>query len=194
MSVKIHKGLKGLVLLILVSTLVMSPGMAQSPPKIEGEAMATSAATKTSIQNHSQYNWSGNKQLFWQATASGATLDFPFTAPAAGTYSLTLNLTKANDYGNLSFKLNNQPLDRDFAGYNPTVTTAMHSLGDRALLTSNVLTLVITGQDSRSGNYYAGLDYLALTPVASSCETLLNTLNACMQQCIEQASDECQQP
>lgn len=136
--------------------------------KVEGESMTVSANTgvATQAQNIPAFGWSDNQQLWWPTTAVGHTLTLSFNVTTAGRYALTANLTKAIDYGNLKFFVNGVAVGgSDFDGYNNGVITSLFSLGTHNLtMGANTLKLEITGKHSSSTNYFAGIDYLTLTP------------------------------
>ena len=145
------------------------------PITFEGETLSigTNTGPATIVQNFTLFNWSGNSQLLWPTTNAGDTLVLNFTVENAGTYELALNLTKAADYGNLSFAVNGQPVGGtggsallyNFIGYNNGVVTELHSLGTHTLASgSHTLTLTVLGKEANSANYFAGIDFLRIVP------------------------------
>ena len=146
----------------------LASGSAPSTITIEGEDLTVGANTgaATQIQNFPAFGWSGDMQLWWPVTSAGNTLELNFNVALAGNYGVSVNLTRAADYGNLKFFLNGTPLTGvDFAGYNNGVITNLHSLGNLTLLPGqNTLTLEVIGKDASSSNYFAGIDYLELVP------------------------------
>ncbi len=143
-------------------------GPVPSTETFEGESLAVGATTgvSTLIQNYSIFGWSTDSQLFWPTTAIGHTLEVSFNVPAAGNYELKASLTKAADYGNLSFELDGSPLTGvDFNGYNNGVITELHSLGAHTLSAgSHTLKLTVIGKAANSSNYFAGVDFLRIEP------------------------------
>ena len=120
----------------------------------------------TVVQNYPQFGWSENRQLLWPTTAIGHTLEVSFNVQAAGNYQLQINLTKAADYGNLSFALDGSAISEvDFNGYSNGVVTELHNLGTHTLAEgSHTLTLTVLDKDANSANYFVGIDFLRITP------------------------------
>lgn len=134
---------------------------------LEGEAMQIRQKTggKTELQSGAQFDWSGNKQLWWIDAKEGdmLTLDFPVDKP--GLYALTAALTKAKDYGVISIALNGKPLTEKLDLYNPSVITEEIALGTCQLKQGvNQLEVKIIGSNPEAikRNMF-GLDYILLT-------------------------------
>ena len=141
-----------------------------APVKIEAESLVSSAtgtATVTAQANCCNLTWSGNAQLWMQATAAGQYTKVTFNVPAAGRYDLSAVQTIAHDYGVVTVAVDGTPLGGPFDGYAPAVriTNNAQEYGAVNLSAGNhTLTLTATAKDSWAANYYAGFDYLLLSP------------------------------
>lgn len=116
--------------------------------------------------------WSGGTQLLFSSSAKDTSFDLTFQAPIEADYALGANLTKANDYGKLTFVLDGKPLlSTDTApwdGYNPTVTSSYKPLGGAHLtMGAHKLTIKVvdTNPASINARYLAGIDYLSVVPI-----------------------------
>jgi hypothetical protein len=141
-----------------------------APVKIEAESLvgsATGTAKVSSQANCCQLTWSGNAQLWMQATAAGQYTTVTFHVPAAGRYDLSAVQTIAHDYGVVTVAVDGTALGGPFDGYAPAVriTNNAQEYGAVTLSTGNhTLTLTATTKDPWAANYYAGFDYLLLSP------------------------------
>ncbi len=110
--------------------------------------------------------WSNNSQLFWNGAKTGDTLTLTLPAQKAGTYDLVAYLTKAGDYGQVSFTLNGKLLDTTFDGYNMGVIPSGPVDLGVVTLPDGPATLVVTmtGKNAQSSNTLFGLDALAFNP------------------------------
>ncbi len=138
-------------------------------PRLEGESLSDINCTggKIEIQNASNYNWSGNSQLWWTGTQPGDTLQFEFPVAQAGPYRLTLMCTKAPDYGIVQFYVDDQKAGEPMDLYHTEVTIS----GEIPLPVqefnsgTHTLKVEITGaNDAAEKAYMFGLDYLKLYP------------------------------
>jgi len=135
---------------------------------LEGEAMRIHQTTggKTEIQSAAQFDWSGNKQLWWIDANEGDTLTLDFSVDKAGLYAMTAALTKANDYGMIAIAVNGKLLIEKIDLYHPTVITGEIPLGTCHLEQGvNQLEVKIVGANPKAiqRNMF-GLDYIFLTP------------------------------
>lgn len=122
--------------------------------------------------------------------ASGDSAVFSFDIPRTGPWDIGADLTQASDYGKYNLTLDAgtphaTTLISGFDAYSPFVTTHYIDLGipkdsagafqtlDQGVHT---LTLVVTGKNSSSAGYQAGIDVLRLGP-AASCP--INNTTAC---------------
>lgn len=127
------------------------------------------------------------------AVAVGDSITVNAEIPATGYYDLGANLTKAKDYGDYSITLNANStthtpaatLASNVDAYNSYVTTSYHdfgvpkSSGAPILLPKGVysLTLTVTGKDSSSAGYQAGIDVLRIAPMSATCS--ITSLSGC---------------
>jgi len=103
--------------------------------------------------------WSGAKQLFWNPSKPGQTLEFPLDVAAAGNYELLLILTKSWDYGNYQVQLDGKDIGAVLALCNKDVVTkeVYLNVGE---LTAGAHTLRFVNRDKapESKGYFFGLD------------------------------------
>jgi hypothetical protein len=116
--------------------------------------------------------WGGGAQLLWRPPApvdkpirDWPFLQLPLEVAQAGLYDVTLYLTGAPDYGRVRVFLRGQPVG-DYAGYAPGVSLRSFNLGPQKLVAgSNPLMLVVFGKEDASGNFFVGIDRIAVNPV-----------------------------
>lgn len=139
---------------------------------LEGESLNVVSRTggKTQVQDMTPWNgqWSNDEQLWWTEAKPGDRLDLAVPVGKAGTYKLSLQLTKAPDYGIVQVYLDGQKLGGAIDLYDPSVTPS----GERALgnhdLTAGEhrLSVEITGANDKAiKQYMFGLDYVKLEAV-----------------------------
>ena len=138
---------------------------------IEGESLVAGAVASqgpVSAQDMTEYSggWSGDSQLWWRPTETGATLELTFNAPADGAYDLTGYFTRARDYGAMRVSINGKNREPEIDFYAPEVTpSGPLNLGRCALKQGrNKMVFTITGKNALSTNYLIGLDALTLRP------------------------------
>ena len=136
--------------------------------KIEGESLvatATGTAPVVIQGNCCGVIWSGNAQLWFQASKVGDNMVLTINVPTAGTYDLSAVMTKARDYGIVSLAVDGAQLGQPFDGYNfPNVTVATVDYGSVPLSAgAHQLTCTLVGKNTSSINYLVGIDYLLLT-------------------------------
>jgi hypothetical protein len=137
--------------------------------KIEGESLVATVTGNTApvvIQgNCCGVIWSGNAQLWFQASKAGDKMVLTINVPTAGTYDLSAVMTKARDYGIVSLVVDKIQLGQPFDGYNfPNVTVATVDYGSVPLSAgAHQLTFTLVGKNTSSINYLVGIDYLLLT-------------------------------
>ncbi|MBQ7172175.1 MAG: DUF2961 domain-containing protein [Clostridia bacterium] len=139
---------------------------------IEGEDKLKNAASVSAGSVRAQAMttwgsaWSGGSQLFWAGGAQGSTLTLYFSVEAEGDYQATAFLTKAGDYGKISFLLNGKAVGGEFDGYAPSVTRSSLDLGTLHLKAGpNQLRIRLVGKNASASNYYVGFDCIRLTAV-----------------------------
>jgi hypothetical protein len=133
---------------------------------IEGEACRIQRRTggRTEIQAGAQFDWSGQRQLWWIDAAIKDELILELPVKRAGTYAVTAALTKAVDYGIVKISLNGRVLTEKLDLYNPSVITKEVDLGSCELTQGvNQFVIRIVGANAKAiKRYMFGLDYLLL--------------------------------
>lgn len=155
------------------SSTAIAAAAAASLIEIEGEAFVKTgrfliAGGQARVQPMAGFgnSWSGDEQLFWSEGAVGAVLDLTIDVPAASKYAVEIYLTRAPDYGQLSFEIDGRKCATTFDGMAPTVMrSGPVQLGTFALQPGpRQLSLMIIGRHAQSTGYYAGIDKLRLYP------------------------------
>ncbi|MEE4215090.1 MAG: glycoside hydrolase family 172 protein [Bacteroidales bacterium] len=133
---------------------------------VEGEfldVMALEGGT-AETQYITGWDWSNKGQLWWRNGETGDKLMTRFIVPETGQYMVSARLSRARDYGIVSFEINARRAGIDFNGYTDGEEVVEVPLGRHILPEGdNILTIEIKGSDSRAlpGNM-AGIDYLKL--------------------------------
>jgi len=147
------------------------PAPAAVKGAIEGEAMEILGKTggQTQVQATDSYggNWSGQAHLWWTKGKPGDKLDLAVPVKDAGKYKVTVQLTKARDYGIVQLYLDDKKVGSPIDLYNPAVVpTGVVDLGVHELAAGkHKLTLEITGANEKALKaYMAGVDYVRLEP------------------------------
>jgi hypothetical protein len=142
------------------------------PGALEGESLKVLAKTEGNPreQQMTRYNdrWSGKAQLWWTGAKTGDKLDLALPVTKDGPYKVTVQLTKAKDYGIVQLYLNGKPLGKAVDLYNPSVTTSGPlDLGPHQLSAGqHKLTVEITGANPKAvPSHMFGLDYVKLEAV-----------------------------
>ena len=107
-------------------------------------------------------NCSGAEHLVWQGAKVGGRMTVHFNVPAAGRYSITLNICQSPRYGRHQFLVNGKPAGEPVDGYSPTLFWTHPTLGTFELKAGdNVLTAVALphNPNAEKGNAL-GLDYV----------------------------------
>jgi len=147
------------------------PTVYQAAGVIEGESLRPDPkpAHHARPQDTYQYGtqWSGDKQLLWEADHTGEVLVSPLPAQSAGRYRLTAHFTSAPNYGIFQLALDGANVGPSVDLYSERIRPT--DLVDLGLVTlpggKPSLTVTVTGKDAASTGYFFGLDYLKLTPV-----------------------------
>jgi hypothetical protein len=139
------------------------------PGALEGEDLTAVEISggKVEIQEIPAFRWSGDKQLWWIDANVGDELTVEFPVKKAGRYQVIANLTKANDYAVVHVSLNDEPAEKTFDRYHPTVSHDPLALGAFDLHDGkNRLKFRIEGANPAGlKKHFVGLDYLQLKPV-----------------------------
>jgi hypothetical protein len=160
-------------------TFYVAPNTGGTTTKIEAESLTVTQPAGQNVPAVQQANccgvtWSGNSQLFLQATASGQSFSMPFTVGTDADYRIGLGVTSAPDYGQNTYTIDGKPIGRQdetrtvgaFDNYATKVNTDYYSLGTRRLTAgTHTLGVQVTGTNPASTGvrYFEGLDYLTLT-------------------------------
>ena len=164
--------------------------LAMSPTSRYDAAMLTTANSGTSgaglgIQVLSNL-WADNEQQYLTSTAVGAAMTLTFNAPVESDYALSLDLTKASNYGQVSVTLDPGSTNHTFAfgvdaggnpiryldGYSANVLNSHQLLGGVHLSQgSHTLRFAVTGANSSSTGYSAGVAAIYAVPVTNAIES-----------------------
>jgi hypothetical protein len=110
-------------------------------------------------------NCSGAEHLVWSGARPGDKLTVHFRVPAAGRYTVTLNVCQSPNYGRQQLRLNGRPTGPAIDSYSPTLYWLHPTLENVALKEGdNTLTAVALKPNPSAlpGNRF-GLDYVLLT-------------------------------
>ena len=146
-----------------------APEPAKVKGALEGETLKILEKTggATEVQHFDQYNWSGDRHLWWRDGKPGDKLTFALPVAKPGKYAVVVNLTKAVDYGIVQFHLDGEKLGEPLDLYNNgVVTTGPKPLGTRDLKEGeHKLAVEITGSNPNAvKRHMFGLDYIKLDP------------------------------
>jgi OSK domain len=130
--------------------------------------------------------WSDNCQLFLQNTAQGTSFAVTFDAPVESDYALGVNLTTADDYGEIRFDLDPSAgdINLDDTASDPIDAYSSHLSSEYVFLGgvhltagTHVLKVTVVGTDSSSVNnrYNAGINYLEAVPVTGATDASLTS-------------------
>jgi hypothetical protein len=125
---------------------------------------------QTQEQDMTGFNgqWSNDAHLWWTQAKPGDRLDLALPVLKGGKYNLTLQLTKARDYGIVELFLDGQKLGGEIDLYSPNVVaTGPLALGAHELAAGDhKLTIAIHGANQKALKaYMVGLDYVKLDPL-----------------------------
>jgi len=142
---------------------------------LEGEKLKILAKTAGRTQLQDMYgfgpNWSGDAHLWWIDAKPGAKLDLAVPVQKAGTYRLTMQLTKAIDYGIVQLYLDGKKLGAPIDLFNNgVVPTGVLDMGVHELdKGEHKLSVEIVGANEKAvKSYMFGLDYVLLKDIASA--------------------------
>ncbi|HUS86775.1 MAG TPA: glycoside hydrolase family 172 protein [Bacteroidales bacterium] len=133
---------------------------------IEGEFMEVLQIDGGSAETQftTTWDWSNKGQLWWRNASEGDNLDLRFISEAEFMSNVELGLSKAVDYGIISFRINGKPSSIRFNGYTNGEMVTNIDLGLFQINEGdNVLSITVEGSDRRAkqGNM-AGVDYLKI--------------------------------
>ncbi len=138
---------------------------------IEGERLKV--LSKTAGNPHEQGltefagQWSNDAHLWWIEAKPGDKLDLAIPVQRTGKYQITMQFTKAPDYGIAQLYLDGEKLGEPLDLYHPSVIpTGAMVMGTRALASGeHKLTVEILGANDKAvKSYMFGLDYVKLDP------------------------------
>ena len=112
--------------------------------------------------------WSSAAHLLGTNGNIGDFVEFELDAPENNRYKTVLYLTRANDYGIISFSVNDKPLHITFDGYNASIQHAYVNLGIFTPIDGKIkLKSEIKGTNklSQGAKYMFGLDCIQLIPL-----------------------------
>lgn len=116
------------------------------------------------VQDIDTFRWSGDQQLWWRDAKPEDRLVLEFPVEEAGTYQVTANLTKANDYGIVRVTINDQASDKTFDRFAPRVSHDRLDLGKFSLKKgpNRMLVEIVGANEKAIKRHMLGLDYLLL--------------------------------
>jgi len=139
------------------------------PGALEGENLRILEKTKGSLQKQDMWqfgqNWSNDAQLWWTGAEPGDKIVLAVPVEDSGCYDLTMQLTKANDYGIVQFFLDDDKIGEPIDLYNTSVIpSGVLSFGKHELNKGeHRLSVEIIGANSNAiKEYMFGLDYLKM--------------------------------
>jgi len=128
---------------------------------LEGEALAHEETGGTAKKERLA-NCSGAEHLVWREAEPGDRLMVHFPVPAAGRYSIELNLCMSPDYGRHRFFINGRAVPGVFDSFSAKLFWRQAELGVFDMNGGdNVLTVEALDPNARLGNLF-GLDYVFL--------------------------------
>lgn len=149
-----------------------APTPSAIPGAIEAERMHVLATSggKASEQDMGGFEgqWSNDSQLWWTGAKPGDTLDLALPVAKEGAYKLTVQLTKARDYGIVQILLDGKPVGDPVDLFDPNVTPAAPVASDPVNLAAgrHKLTFKIAGANEKAvKSYMVGIDYVKLDAV-----------------------------
>jgi len=133
---------------------------------LEGETLRIQRKGGGTTENQAgaQFDWSGQKQLWWRDAHPEDELVLDVPVKRAGSYTVIAALTKAVDYAVVKISLNGKVLAEELDLYNTSVITKEVDLGPCQLKQGvNQLVVRIVGANAKAvKRYMFGLDYLLL--------------------------------
>jgi hypothetical protein len=137
-------------------------------PAVAGLKLLGEPRGEVQVQQMGHYSsgkWKNNEQLWWTGAKPGAKLELGIPVAAAGTYEVSVNLTKARDYAIVQFSLDGHPVAAPIDLYNPQViASGPIMLGCYDLSAGqHKLTVEIIGANAKAAkSYMFGIDRVEL--------------------------------
>ena len=157
--------------------IVAKTGRVAGAMEAEELKILSTSAGKTRVQemqNFTKDRWSGGKQLFWSGAKPGDRLEFEFTAPDSGDFSILATFTMAADYAEVRCELDGKELGKpvDLYNYPDVITTGELTLGSERLEAGpHKLAIVIAGANASAvRSHMVGLDYVRLQAIQAGPE------------------------
>ncbi|MFD0631496.1 ricin-type beta-trefoil lectin domain protein [Catenulispora yoronensis] len=163
------------------------PNLVAAATSVGGQTATAVGAPNPDVQKNltsGPVPFAGNQQLIWWGTGADSatqhvTLTIPFTTPIEADYALGVKLTKATDYGQLTFSVDGTPLtpaalpNGVFDGFTASCCTAQYvPLGGMHLgaAAPHQLTITVVGRNlantaASPKGFGLGLDFLQASPV-----------------------------
>ncbi|WP_370383740.1 discoidin domain-containing protein [Catenulispora sp. GAS73] len=117
---------------------------------------------------------SDGAQTFFVGNQLGDVYTLNLTVPTAGYYALGANMTRATNYGQVSYTIDGNALTANgapsFDGYRSSCCDSAYVVLGGAYLTAgqHSLAMTVTGKNAGSTGYNAAVDYLTVAPVRQS--------------------------
>ncbi|MFO7756067.1 MAG: glycoside hydrolase family 172 protein [Bacteroidales bacterium] len=133
---------------------------------LEGEHLEVMVAESGTAETQyiTSWDWSNKGQLWWRNGEAGDKMFTRFIIPETAVYNVKARLSKARDYGILSFEINGNRAGKIFNAYTEGEEVVEIPLGRHILPEGdNIFTVSIEGSDKRAkpGNM-AGIDCLII--------------------------------
>ncbi|WP_222853421.1 glycoside hydrolase family 172 protein [Fodinicola acaciae] len=110
-------------------------------------------------------HWSNGNQMWFTPHSAPNNAVLEFNVSTTGTYDLSMVLTKAVDYGIVTFALDGQTIGDPYDAFNANAVliTAPLPYGQHQLAAgTHRLTMTVTGKNASATGFFAGIDYLDL--------------------------------
>ncbi len=106
--------------------------------------------------------WSREYHMFWKRSVENTELTFSFDVAAAGTYDLSVQVTKAGDFGRFAFLIDDEQIGGEADLHGSGVAPALLADWGQVDLTAGAHTFTIQALSSEAGSLYGGFDYFEL--------------------------------
>ena len=115
--------------------------------------------------------WSCDRHMFWKRQAENSSLSFSFVVAVSGKYDLSLQVTKAGDFGRFAFCIDDQQIGGEADLHASSLSPALLADWGEAELTAGVHTFTIQALSNEAGSLYGGFDYFELRRQPAAPET-----------------------